>query len=415
MLFPHVMWSDTRHWVTSLAKTAAQNLQESEVNQWAKTAAKTIHKEFALTFQDYGCQLRYATTNLAAAELPSRSRQHWFAARLNRDHPGNYLIINLSGQTYDTAELQCPVLDIVMSGGCVPPLEVLLRLCVSSHRWLSRSTSCVIVAHGSCGWSDPELSAGMVPVLLFFSCYLSWAGLCKNPTAGLLKVCEALEIPNEGLPSLHRYLRYFEMFIRGSIELVRYGNVRLARLVLLELTRDGLHRRLEIWQQEKLLLQLPVERCAADVGTLALQVDIPVKGDLSLQILRSKDKEGPWHFELQVCFHSAFVELAGGFVRFNASELEAAKDVCLSEGSAIDVFLGQTSVEDHSDSLDVAATTTACLAAVTGPKQAAVDVQLFDMAADDDVDYFRAEADVMSSQRHTVFAPDDIDAFFNEL
>lgn len=409
------MWSDTRHWVTSLAKTAAQNLQESEVNEWTKTAVKTIHKEFALTFQDYGCQLRYAATNLIAAEFPSRGRQHWLAARLNRDHPGNHLIINLSGQTYDTAELQGPVLDIVMSGGCVPPLEVLLRLCVSSHRWLSRSTSCVIVAHGSCGWSDPELSQGMAPVLLFFSCYLSWAGLCKNPTDGILKVSEALEIPAEGLPSLHRYLRYFEMLIRGNIELVRYGNVRLARLVLLELTKDGLHRRLEIWQQERLLLQSPVERCAADVGTLALQVDIPVKGDLALRILRSKDKEGPWHFELKACFHSAFMELAGGFVRFDASEIEAAKEAFLAQGFAIDIFLGQTFVEDYADSSDVAATTTACLAAVTGPKQAAADVQFFNMAADDDVDYFRAEADAMSAQRHTVFAPDDIDAFFNDL
>ena len=82
------------------------------------------------------------------------------AARLNRDHLGSYLVINLSGSIYDTFELQgirrdlkelygvdtleeylkspvCeskskhvslndagPVMDIMMSG-CVLPLEVL--------------------------------------------------------------------------------------------------------------------------------------------------------------------------------------------------------------------------------------------------------------------------------------------------
>ena len=42
--------------------------------------------------------------------------------------PGRYLVVNLSGQTYDTVELQGPVMDIVMSG-CVPPIDVLSRQC----------------------------------------------------------------------------------------------------------------------------------------------------------------------------------------------------------------------------------------------------------------------------------------------
>ena len=117
------------------------------------------HQEWQLTFVDYSCRLSLVRPNLMATDFPSRPRQHWLAARLNRDHQGSYLLINLSGTSYDTFELQglskregghCvpgPVMDIMMSG-CVPPLEVLLRLVVSVHQWLNH-TRHVVVVHGA--------------------------------------------------------------------------------------------------------------------------------------------------------------------------------------------------------------------------------------------------------------------------
>lgn len=98
-------------------------------------------------------------------------------------------------------------MDIMMSG-CVPPLELLLRLVVSVHQWLNKATRHVVVVHGA---DDPETTAGKygagaLPVVLFFACYLSWVGKADHPKEAMLEVSRRMGMAQPLRPSQLRYL-----------------------------------------------------------------------------------------------------------------------------------------------------------------------------------------------------------------
>ncbi|CAE8593240.1 unnamed protein product, partial [Polarella glacialis] len=411
-------WDESASWAASVSSQAASI---------SMNAAKAVQKELILTFEDYACHVHPVRKNLFAMEFPSRSRQHWQGARLNRDHPGGYMVVNLSGCTYETVELQGPVMDVIMSGS-VPPLEVLLRLCVSAHRWLGRSSNNVIVAHGLDDRGGAAVGPGIGPVVLLFACYLSWAGLADHPKEAMLEVCNTLGIKEEVSPSQARYLSYFELLQRGRLDLATQATMRLARLVLMELGAGDYFRAVEAWQQDKLLFRADVDDDSMS-HAFAFRVDVLCRGDLSIRVLRRQRPDegqsgavGQWELEIQVCFHTALVALARGFARFTARELDVSGGGPLEDGCAIDVFLEQAGDEDQEDA--EAATAIATAAAVEGPKQAEEGIQFFDLSADDEGDppeespepFFPTQlVDGGHFNRVSVFAPDDIDAFFDEL
>eukprot|EP00439_Symbiodinium_sp_Y106_P048835 s3317_g6.t1 len=384
----------------------------------AREAAAEMQKEFKLTFDDYACHLPEVQPNLIAADFPSRARQHWLAARLNRDHAGRYLVVNLSGATYDNFELQGPVLDVMMSG-CVPPLEVLLRLVVSMHRWLTRTPLNVVVAHGPNESAVPTATGpGPCPVVLLYACYLSWLGLADHPREAMQEVMRLLGLPDVLWPSQRRYLSYFGL-LQGGLDLQAQGEGRLARVVLLHAGSEDRERLLEVWKQDQLVFRAHIREDDDVCHTSALRVtpNDGCFGDLSMRMVtrqRPTEKGGAvddWQLEFQVCFHTAFLAAAGGVKRFDAAELDLARGV-RPEGCAVDVFLEPMSSEPQDDSENSA--TAAAAAASRGPRKADGAVEFFDLAAAD------AEADaevsgMPDSYHHQVFAPDDIDAFFDEL
>jgi len=418
---------------------AALDQSASWAASLARCASDSIRKEYKFTFDDMSTNLLPVRPNLLACEYPRRTVMHWLAFRLNRDHCGTYLVVNLSGQTYDTHELQGPVMDVVMSG-CVPPLDVLLRLCVSMHKWLDSSESNVLAAHGA---DTREVGVGALgPVVLLFACYLSWAGLVPHPMDGLLEVCAALNITDTAVwPSYRRYLSYFELVQRGNIATAETPKVRLARLVLIQVVGDGAFRVLEVWQQDRLLFQAdlnpdnPPEGEVAD--TTALRVGVPCRGDVVVRILRAatlKSAESLPVLELQVCFHTAFMAAVGGFARFPARELDCPaggrNGAPLPPECAIDVFL-EPIEEDEEDPPEAASTVASAVAmSKTWPQDSADAPEGDDVAGDlqgqkDSTEYyFLGDADgeetpqgrsSASAQTRMVFAPEDIDAFFSEL
>lgn len=433
---------------------AALDQSASWAASLARSATDSIRKEYKFTFDELSTHLLPVRPNLLACEFPRRNVMHWLALRLNRDHSGSYLVVNLSGQTYDTCELQGPVMDVVMSG-CVPPVDVLLRLCVSMHKWLGSSEANVLAAHGP---DSREVGIGALgPVVLLFACYLSWAGLVPHPMDGLLEVCNALNIGEAAVtvwPSHRRYLSYFELLQRGRLQTAETPLVRLARLVLIQVVGDGAFRVLEVWQQDRLLFQAdlnpdnPPEGEVAD--TTALRVGVPCRGDVVVRILRAAElssAESLPVLELQACFHTAFIAAVGSFARFPARELDVPaggrNGAPLPPDCAIDVFLEPLEAEDEDPREKAVAAARAAAAktrqegaqdAKNGAAEIATEViakgpvaeaqkdatQYFFLAAGDGEDenppvplpHVAAAARTRPPQ---VFAPDDVDAFFGEL
>mmetsp|Transcript_25153 Transcript_25153/g.63804 ORF Transcript_25153/g.63804 Transcript_25153/m.63804 type:complete len:472 (-) Transcript_25153:90-1505(-) len=418
-------------------RKAVEGLWQEWTSGMASVAAKAagaVREEYTLTFEHHGCNVRAVRPNLLAIEYPTRGMQHWLASRLNRDHPGGrYLVVNLSGQTYDTVELQGPVMDVVMSG-CVPPVDVLARLCVSAHKWLSSSDSNVLVAHGASYKAEEGDAKAFGLVVLLFACYLSWSGLAAHPKEGMLEVCEALQIGDECLlPSQRRYLSYFELLQRDCVRTAQEAPVRLGRLVLIDVGIDGKRRAVEVWHQDHLVFRSVAggdeDATEADEGsTIAFRVGKTCRGDLLVRVLRETVPVGPegeraqYEAEVQVCFHTAFISAAGGFMRFPARELDvlstAGGDV-LAPRAAVDVFLESASAAEEPDDLrELAAAAAAGAAAAEGPKAGP---QVFDLAEADAEEAEEAPGDGTADTRlglasgRIVFAPEDVDAFFDEL
>jgi len=397
----------------SLARGAAEAAVE---------AASAIQAEYRLTFEDHCCRLRSVRPSLVVADFPNRERRHWLAGLLNRAYGSDYLLVNLSGETYDTTEFHGPVMDVAMSG-CVPPVDVLLRLCVSVHAWLSRAPELRrLVAHGAEG--DAARSLGSVVVLV--ACYLSWVGEVAHPVEGLIEVCEALGLAADAVwPSQRRYLAYFELLHRGE-QAVERPPSQLARVVLMGIGGDGLGRKLEIWQQESLLFRCDLE--AEEAVSAVVRVGVRCRGDLAVRVLRCAlpdsavgEMLAEAKPELQVCFHEAFI--LDGFARFPERELDellVGGDGAHHEGRAVDVYLEAAVAAGIEDPREVAAAAAAAAAVHSGPRlaegaedrevdapaaAAAAGPQFFDLSAADD----------SPGKTKVVFSPEDIDSFFDDL
>lgn len=415
---------------------AALDQSASWAASLARNATESIHKEYRFTFDELSTNMLPVRPNLLVCEFPRRNVMHWLALRLNRDHAGKYLVVNLSGETYDSFELQGPVMDVVMSG-CVPPLDVLLRLCVSMHKWLGSSDGNVLAAHGA---DTREFGIGALgPVVLLFACYLTWAGLVPQAMDGLLEVCTALKISDEAVwPSFRRYLSYFENLQRGSIRTVGTPLVSLATVVLIEVVGDGAFRVLEVWKQDHLLFTADLNPDDPSQEATALRVGVPCRGDLQVRVLRAAElssAESLPVLELQVCFHTAFLTAVGGFARFPLRELDLPANgrSSLSPDSAVDVFLGPAEAEDEEqeDPRELAAAATAAAAAAKAPEveakppdskepETAEDTKaavFFDLAAGDadGDDPAGTPTSGDKSRSRLVFAPEDVDQFFGEL
>eukprot|EP00929_Paragymnodinium_shiwhaense_P100131 TRINITY_DN62198_c0_g1_i1.p1 TRINITY_DN62198_c0_g1~~TRINITY_DN62198_c0_g1_i1.p1 ORF type:complete len:489 (-),score=92.09 TRINITY_DN62198_c0_g1_i1:154-1620(-) len=361
-------------WNVTAASSLAAGLTE-KVSALAEQAVEAIKEEYKFTYEDFGLKIVRVRADLLAVEFPRPNRMSYLAMRLKNEYEDEYLIVNLSGRPYDTSKFKGPVMDIVMSGS-VPPLEVLLRLCLSAHRWLNQhGRKRSLVLHGNDDHPDSrrEAEASFQRVALFLTCYLGWANSTGSWDVGLAEVVETLQLGSELLPSQMRYLRYFESQRRaaatasgaalaaaptGGPELAATKRraldapMKLSKLVLVSLGGDGFD-----WHVEVLHLGTRVFKAAfldPDVATSAFTVDVACAGDICIKAVRRrrrKETQGGASQEeetmMELCFHTAF--LADGFTRFEAQDLDvlqrcdeaaAAADAATSEW-AVDVCLEQ--------------------------------------------------------------------------
>mmetsp|Transcript_69690 Transcript_69690/g.167285 ORF Transcript_69690/g.167285 Transcript_69690/m.167285 type:complete len:386 (-) Transcript_69690:270-1427(-) len=376
--------------------------------RWAAGVAQSLQDEISFTFEDHCCAVWTVNGNLLAVEYPNAQKRHWLSTKLNQTYGAEYLVVNLSGETYDTTPFQGPVMDIVMSGSVVP-LDVLVRLCVSAHKWLSCSSERRLVVHGEDKPMDRSPtnakatgeSAG--PVVLLLACYLSWIKAVANPKEGLLQVCKELHIPDTcSWPAQRRYMSYFECLQHGLVQTDSQPHIILKRIVLVDLAGDRAARVCEVWQQDRKLEHLRFETPEADGAFF--QMHTRCKGDISIRVLRASQErpdDGAVVLEVQACFHTAFLQ--DGFVRFPAFALDSAFGQ-VPENCALDIYFetdeGTGTPSPKGLPLPAHAPPVSTgHAADAGP-------QFFDLSDDKDPD---------TPGGKLVFKPDDIDAFFDDL
>lgn len=397
-----------------------------KVASLARGTAALIQDEYKLTFEDNCVRVLEVRPQLLAAEFPRNMHEReMLPKRLSRDHGEDYLLLNLSGKSYDTGHYRGPVLDILMCG-CVAPVEVILRLCVSAHAWLSRSMSRCLVAHGGVGaavnplpWSRStaaDAAGAFGPVVMFFACYLSWAGLAANPLEAMIEVCEALRVPEDAIvPSHRRYLRNFELLQRGLVDTVKVPRLRLLQVVLEGVGGDGEARVLRVLHLDRVVLQAEVpfadELCSSMVR--APTCEIPAcRGDVCVQVFRKPKaakhtSEGDAYvLEIQVCFHLAFVN-TDDVLRFCGRELDTPGLRTPADDCIVDVFFenaapnaadaapdgiaealaaapSREELSAEQNAREEVAAATAAAAATAGPRRA--------LAFDDEEDLWSAEA-----------------------
>eukprot|EP00929_Paragymnodinium_shiwhaense_P047007 TRINITY_DN23877_c0_g1_i1.p1 TRINITY_DN23877_c0_g1~~TRINITY_DN23877_c0_g1_i1.p1 ORF type:complete len:444 (-),score=53.68 TRINITY_DN23877_c0_g1_i1:136-1407(-) len=410
----------------------------------AKNAAHAIQDEITLTFEDPGCRFLPILATVALTDFPSPERRTWLSAKLNRDYGSDYLVVNLSGQTYSTAPFLGHVLDIVMSG-CVPPLEVLLRLVVEAHKWLESARGRVIIIHGG---SDAAVdSVGAIgPALVFLAAYSAWIGVRANPKEAIIELCQRLRLNEERAvwPSQRRYLSYFELLQRGlapSPSGSAGESFVLQRVVLEKIVGDSADRYLEVWQQESCIFLAEIEKLAEGGERREVKIDRPCSGDISVRILRSKQKVGmapvvptgkarpvpglnirggdnaSKQLEFQVCFNTHFVT-SGEFLRYLKSDIDASSGKA-PDGCSMDIFFEKKERKD-SDEFNLAEEMAAAggnfVTPRTGGRQAGADVFELDEESDEDLEGVADHTCAKSITGGTqIFVPKDVGAFFRSI
>lgn len=310
-----------------------------DVGKLARGFVEHVHSEYTKTFEEQNCELRNVATNVIAMEFPTEDKRYWLSTRVKKLHPGNYLVVNLSGQTYSTTEFEGQVLDIVLGAAMLPPLDVLVRLCVSVHKWLDADHANVAVVHCDSSYRNTSL---------FFCCLSSWMGNVLHPKEAWGICVERLgmaPIP----PAVDRYLGYFEL-VRGGF-VTSSASVRLGRIVVTasrvrcvpqDLGPKGTRPPiLEVWQDAppRLTFASAFEGfgSVAEDAVFGFIVNIEVIGDIVIRA-RAFEESGPEYFS--VAFHTGFIDMpqGGGCLRLGSRDLDMTGGESDIEGACVDVL-----------------------------------------------------------------------------
>jgi len=244
------------------------------------------------------------------------------------------------------------------------------------------------------------------------------------------------------LPSQLRYLQYFESLYRRAAAVTQFQSAielttlfRFARMVLVGAGGDGSHWVVEVLQQGASLFR--VDLVDAQPEGVAISVNLLCKGDLNVRLKRSESSDMQTHIHVvDLCFHTAFVanEEEGGVARFVGADFDGCKTGLNTEALGLDVIFEPATHWDSArlGNSEDAATVAAAKAVAHAPKapeglsSAGIDSAptIFHIAADDDDDAEEDDTFWTSTNMSTrnanppvkrVFAPEDIDAFFDEL
>jgi len=162
-------------------------------------------------FQDYeyDLDLTYITNNLIAMGFPSsgieklwRNSIDEIGSFLKKYHDNHFMIWNLSGRSYNYEKFNNQILDYGFPDHHSPPLEMLFKIVLSIHSYLTQDSQNVAVLHCMGG----KGRTGTV-----IACYLIYAGICKSTEESLEYFARRRSQIAKGViqASQLRYTRYF--------------------------------------------------------------------------------------------------------------------------------------------------------------------------------------------------------------
>ena len=236
---------------------------------------ETIKSEYKQAFDPSVTLIRDAGNRFLSIDFPSERLIDPLSAALRQRYQDKVLIVNMSEREYECERMPGHVLTVNFRGLPAPPLEMLTRLCLQIHQWLSRSDENVVAVH-----CFPGLSRTMVLIV----CYFAWSGQCLHPVDALPELCSRLGVDDSEcvLPSQKRYLNYFFDLLTSSTGIPNLPpkSLGLSRLILngvpnIPVAQDGVFRPFfEVWKEGHLVhSSLPAD--AKDLTLEQLVVAVP--------------------------------------------------------------------------------------------------------------------------------------------
>ena len=164
----------------------------------------------------YNLDLSYITPRIIAMAFPGngifgiiRNNIDEVSNFLRERHGDNYLVINLSGKTYDNSKFNNNVIEHRLVDHHAPSLNSLFEICYEIHKYLTSNISNVVVVNCRAG----KGRAGTV-----ICCYLLYSGRFKNPDEVFAYYSLKRFYKGEGVtqPSQRRYVEYFYSLLTST-------------------------------------------------------------------------------------------------------------------------------------------------------------------------------------------------------
>ena len=263
---------------------------------------ETIKSEYQQTLNIATVPIRDVGYRFISIDYPTERTLSLYSTALREKYQDNILIINMSEREYDPEALPGHVLSVNFRGLPSPPLELICRLCLQIHQWLSRSPSNVVAIH-----CFPGLSRTAVLI----SCYLAWSGKCIHPVDALLQVCAGLKIDVDNepiLPSQKRYLNYFFEYLTSDSPVpVPARSLKVSKLILngvpsIPIPEESLFRPFfEIWSDSHLVYSSlpelepgePKENLSQHVAAYPITKDVVTDEEVCTVVFDKFSEENP--------------------------------------------------------------------------------------------------------------------------
>ena len=171
----------------------------------------------------FNLDLTYVTPRVIAMSIPAegihklyRNSADTVARFLGQRHEGQYLVMNLSGLSYDYNKFADKVMDFPWPDHYPPPIELLFQACKAMHAWHKLDINNVTVVHCRAG-------KGRTGTLI--CCYMLFSGRLSGPEEALTYYRQKRFSKGGGVtqPSQVRYVHYFADILK---EKVKYPLVR---------------------------------------------------------------------------------------------------------------------------------------------------------------------------------------------
>ena len=164
----------------------------------------------------YNLDLSYITPRIIAMAFPGsgiygfiRNNIDDVSNFLRERHGENYVVINLSGKTYDNSKFNNNVIEHRLVDHHAPSLNSLFEICYEIHKYLTSDISNVVVVNCRAG----KGRAGTV-----ICCYLLYSGRFRSPDEAFTYYSLKRFYKGECItqPSQRRYVEYFYSLLTST-------------------------------------------------------------------------------------------------------------------------------------------------------------------------------------------------------